>query len=117
MLSLCLLIGGLTRSVDAVERFVQSVPSTSSITQTCENYGRIADLAASLRDKGISSGHVVDYLIKQSREVPVLPGTTREGRARFENKLTTIVLVVYAHPELTPGAAKLATYQECLNSP
>jgi hypothetical protein len=70
-----------------------------------------------MRDKGISSGHVIDYLIRQSREAPVLPGTTEEGRARLEYKLTTIVLVVYARPELTPDAAKLATYLKCLNSP
>ncbi len=78
-----LLVGVLAEAVGAVQLSKRPAPPSPATVQQCENYGRIAALAASMRDKGISSGHVIDYLIRQSREAPVLPGTTEEGRARL----------------------------------
>jgi hypothetical protein len=82
----------------------------------CEVYGRIADMAANLRDQGVPSSAVMDYL--RSITPPVgTPGTTAYGRDMLATNMTTIVLNVYAAPGVSPAKAKLAAYTVCLDTP
>ena len=84
-------------------------------TEQCEYYGRIADMASTLRDQGVPSNAVVDYFRSQIRQATA-PGITPAGRETFDGMMTTIVLNVYAHPGVSPSQAKLATFNVCLNT-
>src|SRR4029450_6147592 len=89
--------------------------TTMGPTALCEAYGRIADMAANLRNQGVPSNAVVDYLRSIAPQAGA-PGITAVGRETFDAMMTTMVLNVYAYPGVAPGQAKLAVFTTCINT-
>ena len=108
-------LGSIATLLLVVATFVGSSSAAPAMTspELCEYYGRIADMASSLRSQGVPSHAVIDYFRAQIRQASG-PGITATGRETVDGMLTTIILTVYAHPSVSGPQAKLATFNTCM---